>query len=199
MTCSNTSSNIDETSFKISTSKVTDEHAIAQVKQFLLEENLNGSFKKSATENIDFDIASLQLVSREDLKQTAYLISEKDSNINDKTAFQLGIFSSKERINGAIIVKTEYFGEHFLAISYIDLNGELIQKIEIDNKKESISFLYDSKLKSADCGSDTAHCIADMYTELGWGSVSWWVGTALFGAPWAIGTALGCTYAMCLQ
>ena len=45
-----------------------------------------------------------------------------------------------------------------------------------------------------DCGNEIMGCIRTMYWELGWGSVSWWVGQAIFGAPWALGTIAGCDH-----
>lgn len=198
--CNDTTLITEDNNFDITASKVTDENTIAKVNQFLTKGKIGGRFKTNSGEHIDFDISTLQSISREGYSNNAFLVSETEDLANDDVVFQLGIFSTADSINSALIVKSESITKTSLLITYIDLDGKIIQEINIDNEAQTVSFRFDNNnFKSADCGHDTAKCISDMYTELGWGSVSWWVGTALFGAPWAVGTAIGCTYAMCIQ
>ena len=197
--CNDTTLITEDNNFDITASKVTDENTIAKVNQFLTKGKVDGRFKTNSGEHIDFDISTIQSISREGYSNNAFLVSETEDLANDDVVFQLGVFALGDSINSALIVKSESLSKTNLLITYLDLDGIIIQEINIDNEAKTVSFLHNNNLKSADCGHDTANCISDMYTELGWGSVSWWVGTALFGAPWAVGTAIGCTYAMCIQ
>lgn len=197
--CTNGTQVATDNKLGINASIVNDSNTINQVNKFLNENYENRKFKTDSGQNIEFDVSTLQSVTRDGFEGSALLVSEGYNNSDDKIVYQLGIFSMDENSGKALIVKNETINDAKLVITYFDMNGKVLQQIDIDKETETISFLYDNKLKGSDCGQETADCIAFMYTELGWGSVSWWIGTAIFGAPWAIGTALGCAYAMCIQ
>lgn len=156
------------------------------------------SLKTLSDKEIHFDINTLQTINREGYNGDVLFLTENETNFSDSVGYQLGIFSLEDDSIKAIIVRNELISDTELTITYLDLNLNIIEQIKIDNDLKTVSFSYNMKPIMLDCGNEIMGCIRTMYWELGWGSVSWWVGQAIFGAPWALGTIAGCGVAVCI-
>jgi len=154
--------------------------------------------KNASEELIEFDLNSLQTVTRDGTDNEVLMLTESEQSFSDSIGYQLGIFSLNEETTKAMIIKNQLLSDSILLITYYNLDGKVLQEVEINNDLQTISFLIDSKYKLVDCGNEVLDCMKTMYWEMGWGSVSWWVGQAIFGAPWALGTVIGCGAAMCI-
>lgn len=155
-----------------------------------------------------FDFENLEAVYSDGEFTGTIVANQETSNGEQLTKYALGFyFNDDEEIVGTLMVKTEVVDSKTLVISYYDINGSKISNVTIDSESQTIKYEGNSLEKlngshgddTLSCGNDVVECIEIMYTRLGWGSVSWWIGSALFAPGWTLGTVAGCTYAMCIQ
>ncbi len=183
---------------------VTDQRVIQLVHRYQKENPQQwGMNDGTRLKSIEFDLASLEYVVLDGQTRGAVFAKPKIDLSESKTQYALGFFIDDYSVSGSILAKTEKTNAGIIIISYYHNNGSLIQEVTIDPLKEAIQFKYSNKQKgsvsSTDCSGGVLDCMNTMYYRLGVGSLSWWLGTAIFAPGWALGTIAGCTYVGCIQ
>lgn len=196
MACTNVNESLPidiDNDLNIISTDVSDKTMIQKIKTYAGEEAKNKAIK-----DLSLDYGSMKRVKREGFYGEAIVALQNEKQKAGVSASQVAFLLKDEEIIGSMIIKMELIDNQILKIGYYTVDEKLIEQVTLDSNTETISFAK-NKVKSKECGNATADCIGSMSTDLGWGSVAWWVGTGIFGAPWAVGTALGCAYASCLQ
>lgn len=177
----------------IISTKVNDLVIIQKVKAYVDED-----VKNKAVKGLSLDYNSMMRVKREGFYGEAIVALQSEKQKAGNSASQVAFLLKDNEVIGSMIIKMELTDNQILKIGYYTADEKLIEQVTLNSNTNSISFAK-NKIMAKACGQDTVDCIDTMYSELGWGSVSWWVGTAIFGWPWAAGTILGCAYAACIQ
>lgn len=152
------------------------------------------------SDSFHFNFDSIELVTREGSSEKVYIVNQIQSKNMLSDYYQIAFFTNEsESAFNPMLIHLDNSVTSKLIISYMDFTGNIIQEVTIDSESESILFSNSSSKSLGSCGHDWADCINIMYTQLGYGSVSWWIGTAIFGSPWIAGTIIGCGYAACIQ
>lgn len=202
------SKDVNEPKIEFSVSSVSDPEILSKVNSYKSTAfGSGGLFKLKGKKSVQFDLDNLQYVVMEGEQRGAIVAKQVGNYEEAQTRYALGFYlNEQDDISGALITKTQNIEDKILIISYYNLDGFLIEEVTIDSTTESIAFKNASNNKlsgifvSGDCtGGEVVDCIGTMYTKLGWGSVSWWVGTALFSPGWVLGTVAGCSYVACVQ
>ena len=208
--CTDNTHNVSDSKAMFDTQTVTSKQVLNTVGEFKSAVIPEGSFKADLpgeSTPVRFNFESLRRVTMQGNQNGAIVARQVGDSPNQNIRYALGMYlDSDNRVVGALVAKSELIDNKKLAISYFTVGGELIEKITIDNERKTLSFTHGVNTDKQDrnhtiqrCANEILECIDTMYFDLGWGSVSWWVGSALYSPGWLLGTVAGCGYVACFQ